>query len=507
MFKRGYVILVIFIAVAAFIMPGIAFSAEKAGVDKASVEKVKVEKADKSALLDEVNSFIDKKPDILRNIIFSMADEYASQRKEDEAIALYEKAINVLPDSEDLLNRLANLYNNKLNYLKAAEVYEKITKISPDKIWYYQMLSNAYKSAGQKDKAGLVWEDLTKSSKNAEVFMQAANFYSEENDSDKAINAIKKAIDLAPDNISYLQALEGYYMRADKFSEAEVICNKILTSGKEPWQKDWASSELINIYQRQNKLGDLAVKFEKDLGESAKDISKYRNLADLYQRNNELDKAVGVYEKAIASGLDDRDTNNRLLELYERLGKLDKAEAQLKNMIGAAPQDYYLYERLANLLNSAGKKDDAKKVWVDLLAKTPNDIGLFSRYGDRLNEWGDTEGAVAQYRKAQSLDEANLWYTMRIADIYIAKGKPNEAKKELSAITLKTRDDWLKKEAERKIKELEVASKEKTAQEAPAATVTVPQAQPETKEKMVPEAQKAVKPEAKQGKKKGFFSR
>ncbi|MBU1913182.1 MAG: tetratricopeptide repeat protein [Candidatus Omnitrophica bacterium] len=496
MFRREYTVLVIFVAIL-LIFPAAGFS---------------IEKADRDAILQELSGFMDKNPEVIRTAISMMADEYGRQKKTDEAIALYEKALKILPDNEDFLNRLGDLYNQKENYAKAAEIYKKMADAKPDNVWNFQRLSDAYTRAGDKAKATAVWEDLLKKSTKAEVFMQAANFYTGINDTEKALASIKKAIELAPDNTGYMQNLESIYMRAEKFADAEALCNKILTTAKDQWIKDWANSEFINISQRQNKLPELAAKLEKDLGSSGKDISKYKNLAEVYMRTNENDKAIGVYEKAVAAGLDDKDTNGRLLDIYERANKLDKAEAQVKKIIGMAPNDNYLYERLAGILNTAGKKEDAKKVWLELLAKTPNDIGVFARYGDRLNEWGDSDGAVAQYRKAQTLDAVNLWYTMRVADIYIGKGKLDEAKKELNNIIAKTKDTWLKQQAENKIKELEGKPKEAMPVSAgtvivPAAEKTAPAAQP-PKAVTAPQTRSAPAKEAKpETKKKGFFSR
>lgn len=487
MFKREYMVLVILVAmILAFPVAG--FSAEK---------------ADKDAILQELGSFIDKNPEVIRSAIFAMADEYARQNKNSEATALYEKALKVLPNDEEFLSRLGDLYNREENYAKAAETYKKMTEAKPNNIWNFQRLSDVYTRAGDKVKASAVWEDLLKKSSNAEVFMQAASFYSAENDMEKAIAVIKKATELMPDNTGYLQTLEGFYMRAEKFNEAEAVCNKFLAGGKEPWQKEWASSELINIYQRQDKLAELAVKFEKDLSQSAKDISAYTKLSELYQRNNEQDKAIAVYEKAIAAGLDDRDVNNRLLDLCERSGKLDKAEAQLKKIIGMVPQESYLYERLANMLNVAGKKDDAKKVWEQFLAKVSTDAGAFSRYGDRLNEWGDAEGAMAQYRKAQSLDAQNLWYTMRVADILAGKDNLDAAKKELNGIIAKTTDSWMKQEADRKIKDIEV----RLSAQKPAAATMPEAAAPKVESQAKPKAPAAAvpAPEKPAKKKKGLF--
>ncbi|MCX5692095.1 MAG: tetratricopeptide repeat protein [Candidatus Omnitrophica bacterium] len=453
------------------------------------------QKQDKQAIIDELSAFSDTNPNAFAQVVYLLGDSYHRDNKIDKAIALYEKAANVITGNEDILNRLGNLYNQKQDYAKAADIYQKLAGLKPDNAWYVQMLSASYKNAGQKDKAVLVWENLTKNSKNAEVFMQAANFYNDEKDTEKAIAAIKKAIELAPDNVGYLQVLEGFYMRAEKFSDAETVCNKILSSAKEAWFKEWADMELINIYQRQNKLAELAVKFENDLSQSPKDIAKYRKLAELYQRNNELDKAVGIYEKAIAAGLDDRDTNNRLLDSYERASKFDKAEEQLRKIIGMAPDDNYLYERLANLLSNAGKKDDAKKTWGQLLSKLPNDAGAYSRYGDRLMGWGDADSGIAQYRKAQSLDPKNMWYTMRIADMLIGKEKFDAAKKELNDIISKTEDQWLKQEAGRKIKDIEARiSIAKPAVPAVAAQPVQPEVKAPAVSAVAPAPAKAVKP-------------
>jgi tetratricopeptide (TPR) repeat protein len=481
MFKQEYAILIIFVAML-LAFPAAGFS---------------VEKADKDAIMQEISGFIEAKPEVLRSIVFTMADEYQRQNKTDEAIALYEKALRVISGNEELLSRLGGSYSQKADYAKSAEIYKRLTELKPENVWYYNMLSDAYRNAKLDDKAAGVWEDLMKKSDNPDIFIQAANFYNNQNNIDKAILAVKKAIELKPDNMGYLQTLEPYYIRLEKFSDAEAVCNKVLASAKDAWMKDWANSELINLYQKQNKLAELAAKFEKELAQAPKELSGYRKLADLHQRSNEPDKAIAVYEKAIAAGLDDRDVNNRLLDLYEAANKFDNAETQIKKIIVMAPQENYLYERRANLLNKAGKKEEAKKAWGELLAKSENDANAFSRYGDRLNEWGDVEGAIAQYRKAQSLDAKNLWYTMRIADIRISKDDFSAAKKELAAIIAQTTDSWMKQDAERKIKDIEAKSNAVKAE--PMKPVAAAAQAPEK-----PIAAKGTKP---QEKKKGLLSR
>ena len=504
MFGQKYVILVVFV-LTAILLPSSVFSATQ---------------ADKDAILAEISTSMDKNPEIIRNVVYSMADEYTRNDKTDEAIALFEKALKVLSNNEDFLNRLGDLYNRKEDYVKVAEIYKKLTVAKPENTWYFQRLSDAYRSADKNDEASAVWDSLTKTSKNAEAFMQAANFYSSIEDLDKAIAAAKKAAELSTENTGYLQNLESLYVRAEKFSEAEAICVDVLKTAKDEWMKGWANSELVNIYQRQDKLAELAVRFEGDLAASPNDLSQYKKLAGLYQRSNQRDKATEVYEKAVNAGVSDRDIDNELLYSYESAEDFDKAVAQMKKIMLAQPEDNYLYERLANLMARAGKKDEAKKAWQEFLAKVPDDAGAVSRYGDRLNEWGDVAGAIEQYKKAQTMDSGNLWYTMRVADLLIANERSAEAKKELSSIIAKTTDDWMKQDAERKISEMDARSKEaaaavETKAVAPEEAAVVKAVAPEVTEEVKVAPEEEVKKEAtsepksqpKKKKKRGWFGR
>lgn len=413
-----------------------------------------VEQQDKDAIWTELNSFIDKDPDILRDIIFSMGDSYSRENKLDEAIALYEKALRILPDNEDFLNRLGSLHNQKGDYAKAAETYKRLTELRPDNMWYLNMLSGAYRNAGDKGKAGALWEGLMQESNDANFFMQAANFYSGENNMEKAIEAVERAVELEPANIAYLQNLESFYIRAERLGDAEEVCNRIAGLSEDVWIRDWVDSELINIYQRQDRLGELIERFENELTAAPDDVRQYKRIAVLYQRSNERDKAIEVLERTVAVSAEDMDINNRLLDLYEWSERFDSAEAQIKKIIAASPQDVYLYERLANLLSRAGKQKEAREAWRQFLENVPNDADALSRFGDALNGWGDVKGAIEQYRKAQSLDPNNFWYTMRVVDILISKERFGEAKQNLDDIIAHTSDDRIRQEAERKGNEI-----------------------------------------------------
>lgn len=406
-------------------------------------------------ILNEVSAYADKNPSVLDGAVFSVGDAYVRENKIDEAIALYEKAMNIIPDNENLLNRIGNLYNQKMEYGKAAGIYEKLIKIRPDNTWYFQVLTNAYNMTSQKDKAVGVWKRLIAEKPNdPNILMEAAGFYSNVNDMDSGIPLAEKAVQLDPNNIGYVQTLATFYSRAEKFDKAEEAYKKVLATAKDQWLKDWANGELLNIYQKENRLGEMAAQYEDELKSEARDVSQYKQLGELYIRTGETDKALDMFKKAIELSPDDRSINNRLVDLYDSTGKYEDAAAQLAKIIQTAPKEPYLLERLGNLYDRAGNKNEAKKAWQSLAGKVTSDPALYSRYAEALYRWGDLKEAIAQFQKAESIDPGNLAYTLRRGAILIDARSLEEAKVALGRVAVEAREDWMKNEAKRYLDEV-----------------------------------------------------
>src|SRR3989338_9225798 len=175
------------------------------------------QKEDKEDIIQKLSAYADNDASILAGAILPMGDAYLRENKMDEAIALYEKALNILPDNEDLLNRAGNLYNQKADYDKAIAVYNKLIEMRPDNSGYSQMLSSSLNMSGKKDEAVKIWKDLiAKKGEDSNVLNQAANFYSSMNDMASAISLAEKAVKLDTNNVGYMQNLAGLYNRAEK---------------------------------------------------------------------------------------------------------------------------------------------------------------------------------------------------------------------------------------------------------------------------------------------------
>jgi tetratricopeptide (TPR) repeat protein len=241
-----------------------------------------------------------------------------------------------------------------------------------------------------------------------------------------------------------------------KFDKAEAAYNSIIDSTNEPWLKDWAGSELLNVYQKQNRLDDLAKKLEEGLKAKPDDPYLNKRLGELYARKGNNAKALELYEEA-AKLTSDRGLKNRLLDMYEANNKLQEAEGLLEKLIKENPSELYLTERLAMLYERQGKKDAAVKTWEAIAAKGTKDSNFYQRYADSLMRMSNPEGALSQLKKAQGLEPGNMSFVLRSGVILMNAGKSKEAKAAFEKVLADTgaRDAWVKDEAKRLLGQLE----------------------------------------------------
>jgi len=416
MFRQKYVVLVVLV-VAMFMFLSPAFAAKEVAGE-----------SDRAVILNALHALIEKNPDILSSLIPLIEAEYIQEAKIDETIELYKSALSILPENEDFLSRLGSLYVDRASFKKAIDVYGKLIKLRPRAVQYSGMLSDAYSSAGNEQKAVAVWEDLTQ----------------------------ELDIVLDSDDSSYLRDKGHFYMRAERHGEAEAVCNILLKTASDRIMRQGAISGLISIYEKQNRLADLAAKFQNDLAIAPEDPDQHIKLAALYQSSGETDKAIEVYKEAFSAGVSSKDMHYALLAIYEWAERFDEAGALIVKMMNDSPEDFSLYEKQAGLLEKAGKIEEAREALGKYMSMVKEDISVVSMFAERLYTWGDLNAAIEQQRKVQSLDPDNLWHSMRVADMWIGKERFNEAKGELNNIIAETTDDGVRRAAKERLEEMAV---------------------------------------------------
>jgi tetratricopeptide (TPR) repeat protein len=154
---------------------------------------------------------------------FNMGMAYYLDGKTSEAISCYKKALEISPGHTNALNNLGTIYANQKRYKEAEEMFKKILKTNPHHASAKNNLIQLYKIQGRYKEAAELDADYAK-----QVHISLAKNYYENGNIDKAIEEIKKVIELDPNDLQSIRNLGSFYMLKKRYKEAQIEFNKVL---------------------------------------------------------------------------------------------------------------------------------------------------------------------------------------------------------------------------------------------------------------------------------------
>lgn len=306
------------------------------------------------------------------------------------------------------------------------------------------------KMIGRYDLAiGQYQEILKKQPDNHVVHYELAIAYLNTKKPNEALEAIRQAIKLHPDQVFYLQLqADVYHALQDETAEAGVYKRlQALDPSKEIYFDKW-SSLLINlgqdnealrvldlmekskgineissfrktqILERQGKLKEAEAELVKLNSAFPKDLKYLHALAGLYKRNRRDPQALEVYKLILAISPQDEAANIALAATYKTAGEDSKYLEAIGSLM-ANPSisiDAKVLEMIPYLQKAIHQKDKVllevlEKHAATLVASHPGEAKPFALYADILLEKGMFRAAYEHYRSALALEDrvAPVW--------------------------------------------------------------------------------------------------
>ncbi len=204
-----------------------------------NVASITIKKEDKVSIRQELKQYFNIEEKTLFQDIYGFAqvnntkhklsiktatDYFQEAYEEDnaeQAIVLYQKAIEIKPDMHEAYNNMGIFYSELEKYQEAINAYQKAIKIKPDNHEAYYNMGNAYGKLGEYQKAINVYQkaiEIKPDEHNA--YYNMGNTYRELKKYQKAINAYQKAIEIEPSLINHAKKqnwdlLESYINNLD----------------------------------------------------------------------------------------------------------------------------------------------------------------------------------------------------------------------------------------------------------------------------------------------------
>ena len=194
---------------------------------------------------------------------------YEKQRKYDQAIAVYKKALAIEPDDKEVHKSLAKIYDEKKLYSEALLEYKKLIELESDSSRHYIDLANCYTKMGEKNKVVSTLNRLKEELKPTDTWTWYAlgQVYKRNKFYKEAESAYQRSIEIDPNYFWSHYALADIYRKQGKYEKALRGYEEALKTTDHKWYINNSRKNIIDIYKKQGRLEELTEELEKKLKE------------------------------------------------------------------------------------------------------------------------------------------------------------------------------------------------------------------------------------------------
>jgi len=241
------------------------------------------------------------------------------------------------------------------NFSSSEMICQKILAEMPNQADTLHILALIYKQRKQYPIAEKYFIASIQKTKQANFFLNFANFYAQTNRAQLAVNNYEQAFKLSPLNLDVLynwsltlNALGNYQSAIDTISKAI----KINSNSPQFY------NVLGNAYKNKKQYDKAINAFNDAIGINPTDFFAWHNLGLSYRILGKPDKAITCYNKVQANGEKIPEFHFNLGCAYYDLGKLTYAETSLKKAIELRPNYVLAHEALNSLYWENSQKDN-----------------------------------------------------------------------------------------------------------------------------------------------------
>lgn len=366
-----------------------------------------------------------------------LAERYAVAEKLDDAAALYESALDEVPDPAGHLG-LADVYRRQK---KTGELVERLARAAvagaPD-----DALSASLKKVAEDEELtdGIMKKGRSDASADPPKLDFATAFLfgklaAEAERVEDASAFYNLAARIRPDRAADIYDELGLtLLLAEKYDDAVATYRKAIESPADDGTR-------LNLLFRLSQALEFAGKTDEALAAVDEALKVAPEAALLhYQRGwvhfhaRRWDEAIGLFQQVIERFPQDADTVRQarlsLSALYVERGDKAKGQQVLEDVYAVSPDDPSVNNDLGYLYADEGKNlEQAEGMIRKALAAEPENAAYLDSMGWVLHRLGRDEEAVVHLEKAVSLpegDDATLWE--HLGDVYDKLGKRDKAR-------------------------------------------------------------------------------
>jgi Flp pilus assembly protein TadD len=370
-----------------------------------------------------------------------LAQTLLAEEKYADALAVYQKLADLMPDDSDTYLRLAQIYRELHQLDRAEEYLLKARQYNPGSLEVMYNEAMLYEAQGRYDDAIRVMSDAVAGLKSqpatlpsrrrslAILYQQLGQLYRDTQNYQAAIFTYDEL-----GHIGEEEDRRARMMIMDTYRTAKDL-PKALQSGKEAITKYPSDPGILAGYALllgENGQTDEAVKMLRaQLTKTQADRDTYLNIAQVYERARRYKEAEEAARAAEGLPGDPRDNEMvwfLLGAIYERQKFFDKAEVEFKKTLDVNPRNAPVLNYYGYMLGDLGiRLDEAETLVQRALKEEPNSGAYLDSLGWIYFKENKLAQAEATLRKAVERESHDATIRSHLGDVYAKNGRSDLA--------------------------------------------------------------------------------
>jgi tetratricopeptide (TPR) repeat protein len=254
-----------------------------------------------------------------------------------EAIAQFQKALQIEPDFAEARNNLGNALLRKGSLDEAIAHYQRALQIKPDYAEARNNLGNALLQKGKVDEAIAYYQRaLQIKPDSAEAHNNLGEALLKKGNVDEAISHYQRALQIKPDNVEAQYNLGNALLQKGSVDEAIAHYQRALQIKPDCVE---ASYNLGNVLLQKGKVDEAISHYQRALETDANFAEAHNNLGNALFQRGKVDEAIAHFQKALQIKPDYAEASYNLGEALLKKGSVGEAISHYQRALQIKP-DY-----------------------------------------------------------------------------------------------------------------------------------------------------------------------
>ena len=380
------------------------------------------------------------------DVYMEQGRRYTSRNDFENGLKYYEYAISYNPyevNYRDMLNnalfKVASVTKEKVWLENIITVSNKNLEIIPTHFSGFFAISNAYYLLAQnygEQTIDLAIENYKKTIAidpfQPQLYNYLAMSYFKKGMYDESIEAMKKAIIMASDDLAYIDKLARIYLQLEKVDELEKLFNEI----PETVIPNASLHKVKGFFLvKKGKEEEAYSEFVKALNLNNSDTEALKNIITLGLKLKKTEETIKYLKFATELKPNNIEYKMKLGTLYAQIGMLNESIEQFyQTMQIDKSKQVICLDKLGKIYMAQNDLDNALSCFVKAIEINPSDPDLYNNLGAIYAQKNMHNEAVKEIKKALKIQPDNVTFLENIVKIYFIQEKFEETETFLKRI-------------------------------------------------------------------------